>query len=142
VTARSPRLPAAWLTASLAAAAALFMGGDADAFPHIVKAGETLAQIAERMYGRVEMEQLLVAANGLDAGGGIPIVPGMRLEVPALSHYRINAGETWPLLAQRLLGNPERSDVLALANESMPWLTPADGQEILIPYNQIGRAHV
>lgn len=135
MTARSPRLPAAWLTASLAAAAALFMGGDADAFPHIVKAGETLAQIAERMYGRVEMEQLLVAANGLDAGGGIPIVPGMRLEVPALSHYRISAGETWPLLAQRLLGNAERSDVLALANESMPWLTPADGQEILIPYN-------
>jgi hypothetical protein len=41
-----------------------------------------LAQIAERSYGRVEMEQLLVAANGLDAGGGIPIVPGMRLEVP------------------------------------------------------------
>ena len=33
-------------------------------------------------------EQILVAANGLDAGGGIPIVAGMRLEVPALGHHR------------------------------------------------------
>jgi nucleoid-associated protein YgaU len=100
-----------------------------------VKPGETLAQIAERMYGRVEMEQLLVAANGLSAGAGISIVPGMRLEVPAVSHYRVSAGETWPILAERLLGDPERSDVLALANDSMPWIAPADGMEIVVPYN-------
>ncbi len=81
------------------------------------------------------MEQLLVAANGLSAGAGISIVPGMRLEVPALSHYRVSAGETWPMLAERLLGRADRSDVLALANDSMPWLNPDDGMEILVPYN-------
>jgi hypothetical protein len=119
----------------LATAGALLGAGDAGAFPHVVKKGETLAQIAERTYGRVEMEQLLVAANGLDAGGGIPIVAGMRLEVPALGHRRVSAGETWAALALELLGDDKRSDVLALANGSMPWLTPADGQEIVVPYN-------
>jgi len=107
----------------------------AQAFPHVVKPGETLAQIAERTYGRVEMEQILVAANGLDAGGGIPIVPGMRLEVPALSYRRALAGDTWAGLAAALLGDASRSDALALANASMPWLAPADGQELLVPYN-------
>jgi LysM repeat protein len=132
---RLPHLHPRVLAAALAAAAALFPGQDARAFPHVVKAGETLAQIAERLYGRVEMEQLLVAANGLSAGSGISIVPGMRLEVPAVSHYRVSGGETWPILAERLLGDAERSDVLALANDSMPWLAPADGLEIIIPYN-------
>jgi LysM domain len=117
------------------AGAMLGGGRGAGAFPHVVKKGETLAQIAERTYGRVEMEQLLVAANGLDAGGGIPIVAGMRLEVPALGHHRVSAGESWAALAAELLGDERRSDVLALANGSMPWLTPDDGQEIVVPYN-------
>ena len=107
----------------------------ARAFPHVVKPGETLAQIAERTYGRVEMEQILVAANGLDAGGGIPIVPGMRLEVPALGYRRALAGDTWAGLASALLGDASRSEMLAIANASMPWLAPADGQELIIPYN-------
>jgi hypothetical protein len=120
---------------ALLGAAVLVCTADAGAFPHVVKKGETLAQIAERTYGRVEMEQLLVAANGLDAGGGIPIVAGMRLEVPALGHHRATAGETWAGLAQDLLGDERRSDVLALANASMPWLAPSDGQELVVPYN-------
>ena len=60
-------------------------------------------EIAETTYGRVEMERVLVAANGLDAGGGIPIVPGMRIEIPALGHRRVGAGETWSGLALELL---------------------------------------
>lgn len=129
------RLATRLAAATIAAALALLPGVEARAFPHVVRAGETLAQIAERLYGRVEMEQLLVAANSLSAGAGISIVPGMRLEVPALSHYRVSAGETWPQLAERLLGHADRSDVLALANDSMPWLTPDDGMEIIVPYN-------
>jgi hypothetical protein len=109
--------------------------GDASAFPHIVKPGESLAQIAERIYGRIEMEQLLVAANALDAGSGISIVAGMRLELPAAGHARVATGDSWTSLAETLLGHPDRSDVLALANDSMPWLVPADGQEIIVPYN-------
>lgn len=117
------------------AATLLVPAAKARAFPHVVKPGETLAQIAERTYGRVEMEQILVAANGLDAGSGIPIVPGMRLEVPAVGYRRALAGDTWAGLASALLGDPNRSDAFALANASMPWLAPADGQELIVPYN-------
>lgn len=109
--------------------------GEARAFPHVVQPGETLAQIAERSYGKVEMERLLVAANALDAGGGISIVPGMRLEVPAVSYHRVASGETWASLATEHLGDPDRADVLALANEAMPWIAPALGQEIKVPFN-------
>lgn len=108
---------------------------DATAFPHVVAQNETLAQIAERTYGRVDLEKLLVAANGLDEGAGVAIVPGMILEVPAPTHHRVTSGETWASLAAQFLGGEDRADVLAIANASEPWLAPADGQEILVPYN-------
>ena len=119
----------------LVALSAAVPSGDARAFPHVVQPNETLAQIAERAYGKVEMERLLVAANALDAGGGVSIVPGMRLEVPAVSFHRVTSGETWSSLASEHLGDPDRSDVLAIANDAMPWLPPALGAEIRVPYN-------
>ncbi|MFO0760450.1 MAG: LysM domain-containing protein [Byssovorax sp.] len=124
---------AALVMAAIAAIAA--PSSTALGFPHVVKPGETLAQIAERTYGRVEMEQVLVAENGLDAGGGIPIVPGMRLEIPALGYRRAAAGDTWASLALELLGDEKRDEAFAAANGSMPWLNPADGQELIVPYN-------
>lgn len=107
----------------------------ASAFHHIVQSGDTLASIAERYYGRIQLEKLLVAANLLDLGGGSSIVRGMRLEVPAVSHFRVRRGDTWDLLAAELLGSPSRSDVLSLANNSSPWLLPEEGAEIVVPYN-------
>lgn len=109
--------------------------GSSSAFPLIVRKGDTLARIAERVYGRVELEQVLVAANSLDAAGGVPIIAGMRLEVPAVSHRRVMPGESWSSLALELLGDSERSDVLAMSNDAMPWLPPTEGQEIVVPYN-------
>jgi hypothetical protein len=100
-----------------------------------VQPGDTLAGIAQRIYGRVEYEGLLVSANGLDAHGGIPIEPGMRLEVPALAYRRIAPGDTWAALATALLGSAERAPVLAFANDGRPWLSPSENAEIVIPYN-------
>ncbi len=115
--------------------AALLASTHATAFTHTVQKNETLAQIAERTYGRIQYEKILVAANALDAQGGSPIVAGQRLEIPALDHYRINAGDTWQALAKQLLGDPDRNVVLAQANDTMPWIPPAEGAEIIVPYN-------
>lgn len=107
----------------------------ASAFVHIVQTGDTLASIAERYYGKIQYERILVAANLLDLEGGSSIARGMRLEVPALGHRRVQRSDTWDVLALTLLGAKERSDTLALANGSMPWLIPEEGAEILVPYN-------
>jgi LysM repeat protein len=113
---------------------ALF-AGDAGAFTHIVKPGETLAQLADRLYGDAKLEKVLVGANALDVQGGTVIVPGMRLEVPAPGHHTIAQGETWTDLALGWLGTTDiaRADVLARANRSVPWVPPVEGQEVEIP---------
>lgn len=97
--------------------------------------GDTLAGIAQRVYGRVEYEGLLVSANGLEVHGGIAIVPGMRLEVPTLAYRRVAPGDTWMALATSLLGSPARAPTLAFANDGKPWLAPTENSEIVVPYN-------
>ena len=105
------------------------------ALVHVVQPGDTLAAIAERYYGRIQHERLLVAANRLDLQGGIPLISGMRLEIPAVSHYVVRKGDTWSGLSQRFLGQSQRSDVLSMSNGSSPWMTPEPGARIVIPYN-------
>lgn len=107
----------------------------ADALAHVVQPGDTLAAIAERYYGRIQYERILVAANRLDLAGGTPLIPGMHLLVPTVTYTTAVKGETWANLAQRYLGSSQRSDVLALANDSNPWLVPEEGTKILVPYN-------
>lgn len=119
----------------LLVAAALMLHAPAHAFPHVVQRGETLASIAEKIYGRIQYERILVHANALDACGGTSITTGMVLEVPAVGHRRIHAGETWQGLAKELLGDERRADALAQANHGKPWQAPEDGAEIVVPYN-------
>jgi len=106
-----------------------------EAFVHVVRQGGTVARIAERVYGRVELERVIVAANGLDRHAGTALVPGMRLEVPAVGYHRVQPGERWTALAASLLGAAHRGDVLARLNGSHPWLRPTIGQELIVPYN-------
>jgi LysM repeat protein len=114
---------------------ALTSPAPAQAFPHVVQKGETLASIAEKVYGRIQYERILVYANSLDACGGTSITPGMILEVPAVNHRRASAGESWQGLAKELLGDDKRAEVLAQANHGKPWQAPEDGAELIIPYN-------
>lgn len=107
----------------------------AAALVHVVQPGDTLAAVAERYYGRIQYERILVAANRLDLAGGTPLMPGMHLLIPTVTHLITSKGETWANLAQRYLGSSQRSDVLSLANGSSPWLTPEEGTRVLIPYN-------
>jgi LysM repeat protein len=108
---------------------------EAYAFTHIVRPGETLAQIAERVYGDAKLESVLVGANALDAQGGTVIALGMRLDVPAPGHHTVLQGETWAELAVSWLGTSDmaRVELLAHANKGVPWVAPVEGQEIEIP---------
>jgi hypothetical protein len=125
------------IVAILFAATFALLAANAGAFTHVVQKTETLAQIAERTYGRIQYEKILVAANALDAHGGSSIVAGQRLEIPAVGYYRVSAGETWASMAKQLLGDGDvaRATVFAQANDTMPWIPPSDGAEIVVPYN-------
>ncbi len=116
------------------ASTALLTADDALAFVHIVKPGESLAQIAERTYGDAKMETILVGANALDAQGGSVIRPGMRLDIPAPGHFRAVGGETWVELAVSFLGDAKRADVLARYNQANAWTPVAPGTELAVPY--------
>ncbi len=114
---------------------ALLAPREAHAFAHVVRAGETLAQIAERVYGDSKAEAVLIGANALDVQGGSSISPGMRVEVPAPGHHTVSQGETWAEIALSWLGTSDiaRVDVLARANKGVAWIPPVEGKEIEIP---------
>jgi hypothetical protein len=117
----------------LLAAALLSWSGRGAAFTHIVKPGETLSQIAARMYGDSRKETVLAGANALDVQGGSAIVPGMRIEIPAPAHHTIIAGDRWNNLALVWLGDSRRADVLARLNHAVAWVDPPVGQAVEIP---------
>jgi len=117
------------------ALATLLGATHAAALTHVVQPGDTLAALAERYYGRIQFERILVAANRLDLAGGTPLLPGMHLLIPTVTYVSAPKKETWANLAQKHLGSAQRSDVLAIANGSSPWLVPEEGTRVLIPYN-------
>jgi LysM repeat protein len=116
------------------ALAAIALCGEAGAFPHVARSGDTPGGLAERFYGRIDRERILVAANHLDGGAASTIVPGMRLEIPAVSHHVVAAGESWPSIAASRVGGSARAEVLARINKSVPWEPPATGREVVVPY--------
>jgi LysM repeat protein len=111
------------------------MARTASGFTHVVKPGETLALIADRIYGDSKREVVLVGANALDVQGGTVIVPGMRLEVPAPGHHTVMQGQSWAELAAAWLGTSDipRTELLARVNKGVSWVPPVEGQEIEMP---------
>lgn len=121
------------LLAATVGAYAMLFAGRAEAYVHVVQQNESLSDIAQAAYGDPKKESLLSGANGLDARGGARIVPGQRLEVPAPGYLRVARGDTWPDLALKWLGHRDRSALLAQVNDTLPWLPPAEGREIVLP---------
>ena len=129
------RAVTALFLAGAAAVSTAAVSTDVVAFPHVVQEGETVAQIAEAMYGRVSLERVIVAANGLDGRRGTEIIAGQRLELPAVGFHKVLPSDTWQSIAADLIGGEARGDVLAHANDSHPWLKPEIGREVVVPYN-------
>ncbi len=115
--------------------ALLFVASNALCFPHVIQKGETLASLADRFYGRVQMERILVTANSLDQGGLKGVSPGMIIDIPAITYRQVLVGETWKSLATELLGEEYRYVLLAEVNGQKPWIEPELGQIIKVPYN-------
>jgi LysM repeat protein len=124
-----------WVLVFLVGAVTVSRTGDAIAFTHVVKRGEALAQIAERVYGDAKREVVLVGSNALDTQGGSVISAGMRLEIPAPGHHTVMQGETWGELALSWLGTDDiaRTELLARTNKGVPWVPPVEGHEIEVP---------
>ena len=102
-------------------------------FVHVVREGETLASIAERYYGDVRRESVLVTENGLNSQGGAAIVVGLRLHIPTVTYHRVVQGETWNVIAERYLGEARRAATLIEINGGSA-ATPDPGAVILVPY--------
>lgn len=107
---------------------------DADAFPHVVRKGETLAAIAERYYGKIQFERVLALENQLEVLGPSALTPGFLLEVPTLRYHRVARDETWEGIATAYLGAPNRGAFVAQSNGVEPWIPPELGRVLAIPH--------
>jgi len=105
----------------------------ASVFVHTVRAGDTLASIAQKYYGDPARESVLVMENGLNTQGGAAIVVGLRLDIPAVAYHRVVEGDTWAGLAERFYGDAHRAFALMDSNGGSS-TQPDVGAEILVPY--------
>lgn len=123
------------LALCVALACGVARSGDARAdVIHVVARGDTLAGLAERYYGNVNLEGVIVAANYLYLQATPAIGPGTHLVIPSVTYLRVQPNDTWEQLARRQLGDPRRGPYLARINGGRFDIPPSPGTVIRLPY--------
>lgn len=132
------RLSALWfvLACTLAHARA---AAQEQAYVHVVRAGETLASIAQAYYGDARRDEVLIAENGLPEQTNA-LLEGMRIVIPVARYHRVARGESWRGIAERYYGDPGRAVALLKANAKSS-AAPEEGAQLLIPYPMRHVAH-
>jgi hypothetical protein len=117
---------AALLTACLLAA---FASGAAEKIV-TPRAGESLEQLAERLYGDPKRAIVLRAHNRLPPG---PPEPGAALEAPFSEVVRVEPGATWDALALEHWGDARHARALARVASGEPDAPLVAGKSIPVP---------
>lgn len=80
---------------------------------HTVRSGESASTIARKHYGSGELGDFLLQYNGKT---GTVIRAGEELRIPWCDVHRVEAGDSWSVLAKRYLGRAGVHPVLAALN--------------------------
>jgi hypothetical protein len=97
-----------------------------------LKKGESLSQLARRIWGDVEKYPVIAWANGIQDPEKVPV--GTRLVVPVLFPYRLAKGESISSAAGRFYEDPKQFTPIAVASGiGDPARVPA-GTLLKVPY--------
>jgi hypothetical protein len=102
-----------------------------------VRAGDTPERIAAEYYGNRALEYYIREVNQIARGAKLK--RGRRLQVPTAFRVKLKKNQTLEVVAKRYLGDARRAPFLAEWSGINPGDKPAEGAELLVPFQFIYR---